>query len=283
MVKAVRRNRRVFQTGSMQRSSREFRTAVELVRNQRLGKITRIEVAVGGPPVPCDLPAEAAEPGLDWNLWLGPAPERAYHSILSPRGVHDHFPLWRNYREYGGGGVTDWGAHHFDIAQWALGMDQSGPVEILPAPTPKATHGVKLVYSTGTEMTHISGNGITFFGTEGKLYVNRGQFKLWLGSEQKAENTAALDAVTTEFLPNARHVYRSDDHKGDWLQCVRSRKAPIADVEIGARTVSVCHLVNMAYQHGQRLRWNPETETFVEGTGDPKWLDVSHRSPWEIG
>ena len=284
MVDAVRRNKRVFQTGSMQRSSREFRTAVELVRNQRLGKITRAEVAVGGPPVPCDLPAETVEPGLDWNFWLGPAPERAYNSILSPRGIHDHFPLWRNYREYGGGGVTDWGAHHFDIAQWALDMDQSGPVEILPASAPNASHGVKLVYATGTEVTHTSGNGITFYGTEGKLYVNRGQFKFWLGADQKADGTASLDAITAEFLGgNAQHVYRSDNHKVDWLKCIRSRSQPIADVEVGARTVSVCHLVNLAYQYGKRMRWNPQTESFVDGTGDPRWLEVAHRSPWKIG
>ncbi|HWH70007.1 MAG TPA: Gfo/Idh/MocA family oxidoreductase, partial [Candidatus Sulfotelmatobacter sp.] len=105
MVQAVRQHQRVFQVGSMQRSSREFRAACELVRNGAIGKVSRVEVAVGGPPVPCDLAEEAAEPGLDWDLWLGPAPKRAYNSVLSPRGVHKHFPQWRKYREYGGGGV----------------------------------------------------------------------------------------------------------------------------------------------------------------------------------
>jgi predicted dehydrogenase len=132
MVNAVRKNNRIFQTGSMQRSSKEFRIACELVRNGAIGKIKNIDVAIGGPGVPCNLPAEAVEPGLDWNMWLGPAPMRPYHSELSPRGVHKHFPNWRNYREYGGGMITDWGAHHFDIAQWGMGMDDSGPVEIYP-------------------------------------------------------------------------------------------------------------------------------------------------------
>jgi predicted dehydrogenase len=283
MVDAVRRNKRVFQTGSMQRSSREFRTAVELVRNNRIGKIIRVEVAVGGPPVPCDLPPEAQESGLDWNLWLGPAPNRPYNSTLSPRGVHDHFPAWRNYREYGGGGVTDWGAHHFDIAQWALDMDQSGPLEILPAAAPNANHGVKLVYSTGTEMLHTSGNGITFFGTEGKIYVNRGQFKFWFGTEQKADSIGNLEPVAAQYLGgDAKRVYRSDDHKADWLQCVHDRKEPVADVEIGARTVSVCHLVNLAYRYGKRMLWNPQTESFTGGTGDPRWLDVAYRNPWKL-
>src|SRR6185369_4968770 len=146
LVAAIRKNKRVFQTGSMQRSSKEFRKACELVRNGRLGKIKTVHVAVGGPGVPCDLPGETDEPGLDWNMWLGPAPMRPYNSILSPRGVHKHFPDWRNYREYGGGMVTDWGAHHFDIAQWGLGMDESGPVEILPAGKPDAQEGVRLRY-----------------------------------------------------------------------------------------------------------------------------------------
>ena len=127
MVKAARKNDRVFQTGSMQRSSSEFRKACELVRNGRIGKVKQVIVDVGGPSVPCDLPEEPMEPGLNWDLWLGPAPLRPYNSVLSPRGVHQHFPDWRNYREYSGGGMTDWGAHHFDIAQWGLGMDESGP------------------------------------------------------------------------------------------------------------------------------------------------------------
>ena len=174
MVNAVRKNKRVFQTGSMQRSSREFRVACELVRNGRIGKIERVEVMVGGPGIPCDLPVEADEPGLDWDLWLGPAPQRGYHSELSPRGVHNHFPNWRRYREYGGGMVTDWGAHHFDIAQWGLGMDESGPVEIFPADKPNATEGVHFTYANGVEVMHKNGNGIWFYGSEGRIFVNRG-------------------------------------------------------------------------------------------------------------
>jgi predicted dehydrogenase len=136
MVKAARKYDRVFQTGSMQRSSKEFRTACELVRNGRIGKVKQVIVDVGPPSRPCDLPEEPMEPGLNWDMWLGPAPSRPYNSVLSPRGVHTHFPDWRNYREFSGGMMTDWGAHHFDIAQWGLGMDESGPVEIIPPKTP---------------------------------------------------------------------------------------------------------------------------------------------------
>ena len=129
------------------------------------------------PSSACDLPEEPMEPGLDWDLWLGPAPMRPYNSVLSPRGVHTHFPNWRNYREYSGGMMTDWGAHHFDIAQWGLGMDDSGPVEIIPPDDPKATRGVRYLYANGVEMIHGDSGGVLFIGTEGKILVNRGKFE----------------------------------------------------------------------------------------------------------
>ncbi|HEV2210417.1 MAG TPA: Gfo/Idh/MocA family oxidoreductase [Verrucomicrobiae bacterium] len=283
MVNAVRQHQRVFQVGSMQRSSREFRAACELVRNGALGKISRVEVAVGGPPVPCDLPGESDQPGLDWNLWLGPAPMRPYNSILSPRGVHKHFPEWRHYREYGGGGVCDWGAHHFDIAHWALGFDDSGPQEIIPPADPHAQSGVRLLYATGVELIHVPGNGITFFGEKGRLYVNRGKFELWLGEEQKAKDVGDCQAMLKELLPaNAVRLYSSYDHLGDWLHSMHTRKPPICDVEIGHRTATVCNLVNIAYFYGQRLKWDPITESFRDGTGNPNWLGREYRAPWGL-
>ena len=283
MVNAVRKNKRVFQTGSMQRSSKEFRVACELVRNGVIGKVQSIDVSIGGPGVPCDLPAEAEEPGLDWNMWLGPAPMRAYHSELSPRGVHKHFPNWRNYREYGGGMITDWGAHHFDIAQWGMGMDESGPVEIIPADKADAKHGARYRYANGVEVVHKNGNGVWFYGSEGKVHVNRGKFELWLGEEQKAKSANEAEEMARQYLkPDAIRLYNSKDHKADWLACIRSRQKPICDVEVGARTVSVCHLVNLAYYHHQPLKWDPKKEKFVGGTGDAKWLDVPHRGPWKV-
>lgn len=283
MVKAVRQNNRVFQTGSMQRSSKEFRTACELIRNGAIGFIRKVEVAVGGPGIPCDLVGEASEPGLDWDMWLGPAPMRPYHSELSPRGVHTHFPNWRRYREYGGGMVTDWGAHHFDIAQWGLGQDDSGPAEIFPAGEAKAQSGVRLVYPGGIDVVHTEGNGVWFHGTGGKIYVNRGKFEFWMGEEQKAKTTQEIDAIVAQYLlKNATRLYLSNDHRADWLSCIRSRQRPICDVEIGARTVTVCHLVNLAYYHGQHMKWDPIRQQFAGGTGQRKWLDVSYRGQWKL-
>ncbi len=293
LVSAVRKNKRVFQTGSQQRSSPEFRVACELVRNGVIGKIARIETGFDGPGKWCDLPAEELEPGLDWDLWLGPAPKRDYNSILSPRGVHKHFPMWRTYWEYGGGKVTDWGAHHLDIAQWGLGMDASGPVEIIPpADAATAQSGAKLIYSKGVEVKHISENGVTFFGSDGEIFVNRGKFKLTLGGVAKAKYlakedqpslSAQLATVEKEFLANAKvKLYASTDHKADFLACIKSRKPAITDVEIGARTVTCCHLLNFAYRYSQKFKWNPAKNAFAGRTGDPKWLTREYRGPWTV-
>jgi predicted dehydrogenase len=271
MVSAARKNDRVFQTGSMQRSSGEFRKACELVRNGRIGKVQKVIVDVGPPSVPCNLPQETVEPGLDWDMWLGPAPMRGYNSILSPRGVHEHFPDWRNYREYSGGMMTDWGAHHFDIAQWGLGMDDSGPVEIIPPEDPKATRGVRYLYANGVEMVHGDSGGVLFIGTEGKILVNRGKFE-----------ATPVSIGETPLDNKAIRLYKSNNHCTDFLQCIRTRKRPICDVEIGARSVTVCHLGNLAYWNHRRLKWDPAKERFIGDDEANKWLDRSKRGDWKV-
>jgi predicted dehydrogenase len=292
MVEAVRKRNRVFQVGSMQRSMREFRVACELVRNGMLGTIEHVDVTVGGPAVPCDLPEEPVEPGLNWDSWLGPAPQRPYHSVLSPRGVHDHYPNWRHYREYGGGAVTDFGAHHFDIAQWALDMDASGPVEFIPPPDwQTAQFGVRMRYANEVELIHarVPGhNDITFFGRNGMVQVDRGRISVTVGGRAIDKSDQGLgrqlDRIEKEYLGSAHvRLYRSGDHLGDWLGAIRSRKPPICDVEVGARTAGLCNLVNLAYYHGQRMKWDPARERFADGTGNDAWLDVPHRAPWRLG
>lgn len=271
MVNATRKYNRVFQTGSMQRSSKEFRTACELVRNGRIGKIEKILVDVGGPSKPCDLPEEQMEPGLDWDHWLGPAPVRPYNSVLSPRGVHEHYPLWRSYIEYSGGGMTDWGAHHFDIVQWALDMDNSGPVEIIPPEKPDAQKGVRYIYANGVEVVHQTCGGILFQGTEGKILVNRG--KLEVTPQSALDNPLPSDAV---------RLYESSNHVKDFLDCMGTRKRPICDVEIGCRSVTVCHLGNLAYWHHRKLKWDPAKELFVNDKEANTWLDRPKRGKWKV-
>jgi len=293
LVAAIQKHNRVFQTGSMQRSSREFRVACELVRNGLIGKISRVEAGFGGPAKPCDLPAEELEPGLDWDMWLGPAPVRDYNSILSPRGVNKHFPMWRMYREFGGGMVTDWGAHHLDITHWGLDMDRSGPAEIIPpADWESAQQGARLIYPNGVEVTHIAANGVTFFGSDGEVYVNRGKIKVTLKGKVEASFMAKedqpslaeqLDQLEKNHLANAKvRLYSSTDHKADFLNAVVSRKQPIADVETGARTVIGCHLLGFAYYHGKKLKWNAATNEFADNVGDAKWLHREYRGSWKL-
>jgi predicted dehydrogenase len=274
MIDAVRKFERVFQTGSQQRSSEEFRKACELVRSGRIGKLKTIKVDVGPPSRPCDLPEEKMEEGLDWETWLGPAPKRGYSSVLSPRGIHNHFPDWRQYREYSGGMMTDWGAHHFDIAQWGLGMDESGPVEIIPPEDPKAQRGLRYVYANGVEVLHTSvpgKGGVLFIGSDGEIQVNRG----YLGSNPE-------DIIKQPLGEKDVHLYKSPGHQRDWLNCIVSRKRPICDVEIGARSVTVCHLGNLAYWNHRKLRWDAEKWHFVGDEEANKWLDRERRDPWQL-
>jgi len=270
MVKAVRKYKRVFQTGSMQRSDAKFRLACELVRSGRIGKVQTVHVGIGGPSRDCDLPEQPIPPGLDWNFWLGPAPYRGYHERICPKGMYDFFPHWRDYKDYSGGGMTDWGAHHFDIAQWGLGMDNSGPVEIIPPNRQKKTP-LTYKYANGVVMYRGGANGILFTGPKGKIEVNRGYFK------------TDPESIGKEPLgPNDVHLYKSDDHYRDFLDCTRSRKRPICDVEIGCRSVTVCHLGNLAWWNNRRLRWDPKKERFIGDDEANTWLDRPKRAPWKL-
>ncbi len=275
VMDVVGQSKTVFQVGSQQRADREFRYACELVRNGRLGKLKQIMVGVGGPPKPCDLPGEAAEPGLDWDRWLGPAPMRDYSSVLSPRGVHNHYPSWRAFCEYGGGGMTDWGAHHFDIAQWALDMDKSGPVEIIPPKDYKSGHGVKFIYANGVEVVHGGPFGITFIGEKGDIFVNRGV--LTSKPDTIIKEPIGKDEVHLYTAPSGGHA----GHQIDWVNCIRSRKTPNCPIEVGARTIAVCHLGIIAYLHGKELdgkslKWDPQKWEFIGNDEANKWRDYPY-------
>jgi predicted dehydrogenase len=272
-VDAARAHGRVFQTGSQQRSNvfGSFREAAEIVRSGRLGKVLVVTVGVGGPSRPCDLPGEPAEPGLEWDLWLGPAPERPYNAELSPRGVHRHFPAWRNYREYAGGGLADMGAHHFDIAQWCLGRDGSGPVAILPPDDERSRVGAMFRYDDGVLMLHGGPSGCTFTGTEGVLRVDRGLLQ------------GLPEAIVKEPLGEKDvHLPKSPGHHRNWLDCIRSRETPVADVEIGARSVALPILGNLVYEHRRPLRWDPQAWRFVDDPEANRWLDRDRRPGWEL-
>jgi predicted dehydrogenase len=269
----ARKYDRVFQTGSQQRSNvfGDFRQAAEIVRSGRLGKVQVVTVGVGGPSKPCDLPAESKEDGLEWDLWLGPAPERPYNSTLSPRGVHNHFPAWRSYLEYAGGGHSDMGAHHYDIAQWCLGMDESGPVSVRPLDDPKAQNGVEYRYANGVVMVHGGPSGCTFIGSRGVLRIDRGLLR-----------SVPEDIVKEPLGENEVHLPVSPGHHRDWLDCIRSRKRPVADVEVGARSVAIPILGNLAYWHHRPLSWDPVAWRFVDDAEANAWLDRERRPGWVL-
>ena len=272
VMKAVKNNKRVLQTGSMQRSSREFRIACELVRNGVIGEVKRTAVNIGGPGRPCDLKTEKDEPGLDWDMWIGPGPMRGYSSVLSPRGVHGHFPAWRNYKEYGGGMVCDWGAHMIDIIQWGLNKDSSGPVATIPAKDPKATKGAQLVYEGDIHMMHGEGQGATFYGTDGRVECHRGLLGLYKGDKliagksdrnDKSKNlNQEMDRIEAEILKDAKvKLYDSNNHVGDFLNSMKSRKKPITNEVVGARTSIACHLLNQTYYNQTAIAWDPKKNT----------------------
>ncbi len=296
LVKAVRKTDRVFQVGSQQRSAMEFRVACELVRNGVLGRVDAVHVSFGDPAKPYSLPAETMEPGLDWNRWCGPGPLVNYNPFLCPRGAtYTNYPDWRQTWEFGGGMITDWGAHHIDIAQWALGMDGSGPVEVrAPQNWETAKRGAQLVYADGTVLTHVKGKGVSFYGTEGECHVNRGKFELIMNGktvhkfwDKEVDKTTSMQREVTlterEFLADAKtKLYLSKNHMNDFLDAVRARKRPICDVEIGASSVIACHLMNFGYHYGANCKWNPARNRFASG-GDTRWLTRDrYRDGWKV-
>lgn len=272
VIESVRSHGIVFQTGSQQRSEygHRFVAASEAVRGGRIGQVLNVNVGVGGSPIWCDLPEEDAEPGLDWDRWLGPAPARAYNSILSPRGVHTHYPKWRSYREYAGGGLADMGAHHFDIAQWALGMDASGPVRVIPPRDPAAQRGAVLEYADGVRLIHGGPGGATFVGVDGMISVGRGHL------------TSVPGSVLDWEAPAEQSLPRNANHATDWLERIHDRGKPICHEEIGARSVAICHLMNIAYWHRRELEWDPATWRFVGDEEANRWLDYERREGYQL-
>jgi len=281
IVEAVAKNQVVFQTGSQQRSEfgGHFRRAAELVRNGVIGKLHTVHIGVSGPPIKCELPEQPTPDGTDWHLWLGPAPERGYHAELCPTEVNRGFPAWRRYREYAGGGLADMGAHHFDIAQWAMDMDASGPVKIEPPAS--GNSGLRFTYATGVVMIHgYPGEAdqkfrgqhrdCIFEGSSGTIYVSRGGIK------------SAPEGLLKTVLPDsAWKPYPSSNHHRNWLDCIKSRKDCICTAEIGHRTATICHLGAIGYDLRRTLAWDPSKERFDDLEAN-KRLHYEMRGPWKI-
>jgi predicted dehydrogenase len=276
MVDAVDRYGRVFQCGSQQRSDGRFRFGCELVRNGRIGRLQQIEVGIPGNNKSCEpsWEAEPVPPELDYNMWLGPAPWAPYHH----QRCHYQF---RFILDYSGGQVTNWGAHHLDIAQWGNGTDDTGPVEIEGnGEFPKTglfTTATKVdftcTYASGVRLRCATGgSGTKFIGTEGWVFVRRGHIS--------AEPASLL---SEKIGPDEIQLYRPHgSHMSDWLYNIRTRGKGAAHAEIGHRSASICHLGNTAMRLGRKAKYDPATETFP---GDPEanaYLARAPRSPWPV-
>ncbi|MFM6948058.1 MAG: Gfo/Idh/MocA family protein [Aquirufa sp.] len=273
MVNAARKHDRVFQTGSMQRSWPEFRQAVELIRNGYIGEVKSIKVNVGPPPEKYNLPSEPIPDGLDFEKWLGPNAAVGFNSELAPPISKDVFPNWRKYKEFGGGGMTDWGAHMFDIVQWALDMDHSGPVKI-EVPNGSNIPYLTYTYANGITMTHQTwewNSGVEFVGTEGTLRIAR--------KKLETSNPSLKDRI---IGANEKHVYKSENHYNDFLDAIKNRNKPICDVEIGHRTASVCNLGNIAYELNRNLNWDPKKEVFAKDTDANALLGRKMNKEWKV-
>jgi predicted dehydrogenase len=284
LIKAVRTHKRVLQTGSQQRSDAKFLKACEYIRSGRLGKIKTVKVGLPGVNFekrsgPEETSNSQPPPELDYDMWLGPAPLKPYHKN------HVHY-LFRFFWDYSGGQMTNWGAHHLDIAQWALGMDESGPIEIerQGEPVYQADHlyetpqkfDILYRYENGTVVECSCGTGkfkggLTFEGEKGSLFVTRGTL------ESKPE-----DILNKPLDDKSTKLYASNNHHQNWLECIKSRKDPICKVEIGHRSATMCHLGNIAVRTGKTIHWDP-LKQMIQGDAElARWSSRPYRGPWQL-
>lgn len=285
LMDAHKASDRIFQVGSQQRSEGPFRKVCEFIRNGRLGKIKQVQVALGGTSSkPCDLPGEQMPKGLNWDMWLGQAPKREYNEVVCRKGLPDEYPFnpgWRDYKEYSGGYVTDWGAHHFDITQWALDMDHSGPVAVRPPEDKNARYGAQLTYRGSpvgdeilvTHMEHTEdpkkhGNGIFFIGDKASVFVDRDERNLWSDKPEILKESLGERDIK---------LFKSPGHHDNWFNCMRTRQPTICPAEVGARSVTVCHLVNLAYWQRKALKWDPQKWEFPGDAEANKWRSRERR------
>ncbi|MCJ7778323.1 MAG: Gfo/Idh/MocA family oxidoreductase, partial [Sedimentisphaerales bacterium] len=279
----VRRYGNVFLIGSQQRSDNRFRQACELVRNGRIGELKNIKVIFGIDPPTTPQPTMPVPENLDYDLWLGPAPWAPYtESRVHPQNDYSR-PGWLRIQDYGAGMITGWGSHHLDIAQWAMGTEYTGPTEIegkteYPKDGLWDVHGmfhIEYTYPNGVKIIcegdKQNREGIRFEGTQGWIDVNRGR----IDAEPKT-------LLTSTIKPDEIHLYKSNNHKGNLFECIKSRAETIAPVEVAHRSCTMCLLGDIAMQLGQKLKWDPQRERIVDNDTANRLLSRSMRSPWHL-
>ncbi len=284
VARVVRENNRVLAVGSQQRSDINFHHAVAMVRAGRIGKIDRIYAYAGDFPSPYDLPEEQVPADLNWEMWLGPNPHVHYNARLNPPISLDpvqnetYWAEWRYFKETGGGFITDWGAHNFDIAQWALQEDNGGPVEIIP-PGYENTDFLTYVYRDGTRVInrpYDEGNtrGVKFWGENGWIEVSRGRYD---------SSDEALFPEDEELRGHGGLPYETGvPHLEDFIMAMRHRRDPVVPVEVGARTATTCILGNIAHELGRSVRWDPVRNYFVDDADAEKFYHREYREGYDL-
>jgi predicted dehydrogenase len=295
---AVHHSGRILQVGSQQRSVSpwpQFRRACELVRNGRIGRIHRVQIGLPGDPPGSDEPEMAVPEGLDYEMWLGSTPLRYY----TEKRVHPQRdfsrPGWLRCDQFGAGMITGWGAHHVDTAHWGMGTEYGGPIEVearaeFPASGLWDVHGdfsVRASYAGGVVM-EISGgypNGVRFEGSEGWIFVSRGDAPVTSSDPAALEASEALSAsdpriLTSEIGRDEVHLYTSQEQHANWLDCVRTRSQPVAPAEIAHRSCSACLVAHIAMKLGRKLRWDLKRERFADDDAANAMLARPQRHPF---
>lgn len=295
MIEAARQHERIVQTGTMQRSGIEFKLVTDFVRSGALGKVQEVNVTLPGPnwidraksPVANSTPPA----GFDFDRWLGPAPERPYNK----NRVHY---LFRFYWDYSGGQQTNFGAHHLDTAQWGLGMDDSGPVSVEGTAdyhpkgwyeTPDKTvmrytyPGDIVMNCYQTPGTKSNKQGTEFVCEQGSVFVWRGGV---VATPEVLDQMDIPQPLVRDQgainLPASEKRFANHAHVKNFIDCVKSRDTPAADISIGHRSATVCHLGNIAVRTGKKITWNPTTETIENDAAAAKWLTKEYRKPYSI-
>ena len=293
----VQREKVVFQLGTQQRSSPQFRIAAELVRNGRIGKLHTVKIGLPGDPSGPEAKEMPIPKNLNYDMWLGSTPEVYYTEMrVHPQDSITSRPGWLRLEQFGSGMITGWGQHHFDSAAWGMNTEYTGPISVeAVAQFPKSglwdVHGdfmVKAEYENGISMYTSGGypNGIRYEGTDGWIFVSRGNYVATASDPVAAAASAkALDAsdpktLTSEIKDNEIHLYKSDNQQGNWLDCIKTRKEPISPVEIGHRACTICLISHIAMKVPGKLQWDPATEKFKNNEEANAMLRREQRYPY---
>jgi len=297
MANIVKEKGITLQVGTQQRSWTQFRVAAELVRNGRIGRIHTVKIGLPGDPSGPEAAEMPVPKGFNYDMWLGETPFVPYTEIgVHPQKGYDR-PGWLRREQFGAGMITGWGQHHYDSAAWGMDTELTGPISIQAvAQFPKSglwnVHGdfmAKAEYASGITMYTSGGypNGIRYEGTEGWIFVSRGDVAVSTSDPTAKVKSKELDASDPKILEsvigeNEIHLYKSDEQHGNWLECIQTKKEPISPAEIGHRACTICLITHIAMKLNRKLQWNPGTERFENDDQANAMLSRPERFPYGI-